>query len=89
MKFKGSSTTGPRNSLMKSDEVQRFQHNRPQKQPLQATAWRYRIPYVKHFLRTRGPRNSLMKFDNLMKFDSLMKFDILSKVPAQQAPETA
>ena len=36
-----------------------------------------------------GQRNSLMKFDNLMKFDSLMKFDILSKVPAQQAPETA
>ena len=55
MKSKGSSTTcprdslmkfdsldedkdedearGPRNSLMKSDEVQRFQHNRPQKQP--------------------------------------------------------
>jgi len=65
MKFKGSSTTGPRdslmkfdglmkfdslmkfdnldedkdearvprNSLMKSDEVQRFQHNRPQRQP--------------------------------------------------------
>ena len=56
---------------------------------VEATVWRYRIPYVKHFLRTRGPRNSLMKFDNLMKFDSLMKFDILSKVPAQQAPETA
>ena len=51
MKSKSSSTTGPRDSLMKFD--------------------------------------SLMQFDRLMKFDSLVKFDSLSKVPAQQAPETA
>ena len=83
-------STGPRNSLMKSDGLMKSKSSG-------ATGPTNSLMKSKRSS-TTDPRDSLMKSkgssttgprNSLMKFDSLVKFDSLSKIPAQQAPETA